>query len=123
MVKAGSRQENLSNSSVANFVAQGALNGTAKYSKDKIDELVDSFGGSLNVKVGREITQFTLSFESQFLSQAVELLSQIVLHPTYEATQHEALKSSLHKQASPLDPYVIATESVHYTAFRVFLDL
>ena len=123
MVKAGSRQENLSNSSVANFVAQGALNGTAKYSKDKIDELVDSFGGSLNVKVGREITQFTLSFESQFLSQAVELLSQIVLHPTYEATQHEALKSSLHKQASPMDPYVIATESVHYTAFRVFLDL
>jgi predicted Zn-dependent peptidase len=52
-VKAGSRQENLSNSSVANFVAQGALNGTAKYSKDKIDELVDSFGGSLSVKVGR----------------------------------------------------------------------
>ncbi len=69
-------------------MAQGALNGTAKYSKDKIDELVDSFGGSLNVKVGRELTQFTLTFESQFLSQAVELLSQIVLHPNYEATQH-----------------------------------
>jgi predicted Zn-dependent peptidase len=120
-VKAGSRQENLSNSSVANFVAQGALNGTAKYSKDKIDELVDSFGGSLNVKVGREITQFTLSFESPFLSQAVELLSQIILNPSFEATQHEALKASLHKQASPMDPYVIATESVHYTAFRVFL--
>jgi predicted Zn-dependent peptidase len=68
---------------VANFAAQGALNGTTKYSKDKIDELVDSFGGSLNVKVGREITQFTLSFESQFLSQAVELLSQIILHPNY----------------------------------------
>lgn len=37
LVKTGSRQENLSNSSVANFVAHGALNGTAKYSKDKID--------------------------------------------------------------------------------------
>ena len=120
-MKAGSRQENLSNSSVANFVAQGALNGTAKYSKDKIDELVDSFGGSLNVKVGREITQFTLSFESQFLGQAVELLSQIVLQPNFEATQHEALKATLHKQASPMDPYVIATESAHYTAYRVFL--
>lgn len=94
------------------------MNGTAKYSKDKIDELVDSFGGSLNVKVGREITQFTLSFESQFLSQAVELLSQIILNPNYEATQHEALKATLHKQASPMDPYVIATESVHYTAYR-----
>jgi predicted Zn-dependent peptidase len=53
VVKAGSRQENINNSSVANFAAHGALNGTQKYSKDKIDELVDSFGGQLEVKVER----------------------------------------------------------------------
>lgn len=119
MVKAGSRQENLNNSSVANFAAYGALNGTAKYSKNKIDELVDSFGGQISVKVEREITQFTLSFEPQFLAQAVELLSQIVLQPTYEATEHEALKVGVHARASPMDPYTISTESVHYTAYRV----
>jgi predicted Zn-dependent peptidase len=49
LIKTGSRQENLSNSSVANFAAHGALNGTAKYSKDKIDEIIDSFGGKLKV--------------------------------------------------------------------------
>ena len=87
LVKAGSRQENLNNSSVANFVAHGALNGTAKYSKDKIDELVESFGGKLDVNVSRELTQYTLSFESQFLTQAVELLSQVVLHPSFDAVQ------------------------------------
>jgi predicted Zn-dependent peptidase len=81
--------------------------------------LVESFGGQLNVKVDREITQFTLTFESPFLTQAVELLSQIVLHPNYEAVSHEALKASIHKAASPMDPYTISTESVHYTAFRV----
>jgi predicted Zn-dependent peptidase len=53
LVKAGSRQENLNNSSVANFVAHGALNGTSKYSKDKIDELVESFGGKIDVNVSR----------------------------------------------------------------------
>ena len=53
IVKAGSRQENISNSSVSNFAAHGALNGTEKYSKNKIDELVDSFGGQLNVRVDR----------------------------------------------------------------------
>jgi predicted Zn-dependent peptidase len=53
LVKAGSRQEGLSNSSVANFVAHGALTGTAKYSKDKIDELVESFGGKLDINVSR----------------------------------------------------------------------
>jgi processing peptidase subunit beta len=118
LVKAGSRQENLNNSSVANFAAYGALNGTHKYSKSKIDELVDSFGGQLSVKVEREITQYTLTFESPFLAEAVELLSQIVLHPNYDATEHEALKTSIHSRASPMDPYTISTESVHYTAFR-----
>lgn len=87
LVKAGSRQENLNNSSVANFVAHGALNGTAKYSKNKIDELVESFGGKLDVNVSRELTQYTLSFEPQFLTQAVELLSQVVLHPSFDAVQ------------------------------------
>jgi len=77
----------LANSSVATFAAHGALSGTSKYSKDKIEELVDSFGGKLDVKVTRELTQFTLSFESQFLTQAVELLSEVILHPTYEPVQ------------------------------------
>jgi len=53
VVKAGSRQENISNSSASNFAAFGSLNGTEKYSKNKIDELVDSFGGQLNLKVDR----------------------------------------------------------------------
>lgn len=53
VVKAGSRQENISNSSAASFAAHGALNGTEKYSKNKIDELVDSFGGQLSVKSER----------------------------------------------------------------------
>lgn len=117
-MKAGSRQEGLSNSSAANFVAHGALAGTAKYSKDKIDELVESFGGRLDVNVSRELTQYTLSFEAGFQSQAVELLAQVVLHPSFEPVQVEALKAAVHKGASSMDPYTISTESVHYTAYR-----
>lgn len=117
-MKAGSRQEGLANSSVANFVAHGALAGTAKYSKDKIDELVESFGGKLEVNVSRELTQFTLSFEPGFQSQAVELLSQLVLQPAFEPVQVEALKATIHKNASSMDPYTISTESAHYTAYR-----
>ena len=123
IVKAGSRQENISNSSVANFAAHGALNGTEKYSKTKIDELVDSFGGQLSVKVEREITEFTLSFESQYLSEAVELLSQIVLKPNYDAVEHEALKTSIHKKACSMDPEIVSSEALHYTSFRVHLIL
>jgi mitochondrial-processing peptidase subunit beta len=41
-----------------------------------------------------------------------------VLKPNYDATEHEALKASIHARAASMDPYVISTESVHYTAFR-----
>lgn len=51
LVKAGSRQETIDTSSAASFAAHGAVNGTAKYSKNKIDELIDSFGGKLFVNV------------------------------------------------------------------------
>jgi processing peptidase subunit beta len=52
------------------------------------------------------------------LTQAVDLLSEIVLNPTFDSVQVEAIKPQLHKNASSMDPYTISTESVHYTAFR-----
>lgn len=52
------------------------------------------------------------------MTQAVDLLSEIVLNPTFDSVQVEAIKPQLHKNASSMDPYTISTESVHYTAFR-----
>lgn len=48
----------------------------------------------------------------------MELLSQVVLQPAFDPVQVEALKATLHKNASSMDPYTISTESAHYTAFR-----
>lgn len=52
------------------------------------------------------------------MSQAVELLAEVVLNPTYDPVQIEALKPTIHKSASSLDPYVVSTESIHYTSYR-----
>lgn len=87
LVKAGSRQETLANSSVANFAAHTALHGTSKYSREKIEEIVDSLGGNLDVKVSRELSEFTLSFNNGNLTQAIDLISEIVLNPTYDQIQ------------------------------------
>ena len=80
--------------------------------------MVDSIGGHIGVKVSRELTEYTLSFEPQFLNQAVELLAEVVLNPAYDAVQIEALKPTIVKSASSLDPYVVSTESIHYTSYR-----
>jgi hypothetical protein len=42
-----------------------------------------------------------------------------VLRPKYDAVEHEAIKTTIHKNASPLDPEIISNESAHYTSFRV----
>lgn len=105
IVKAGSRQENLDNSSVANFAAHAARSGTSKYSKDKIEEIIESISGELNINVSREITSFNLTCDPSGVSQAIDLLAEIVLNPAYEGVEIEAVKPALHKNASPMDPY------------------
>jgi mitochondrial-processing peptidase subunit beta len=48
----------------------------------------------------------------------VELLGQVVLQPAFDSVRVEALKATIHKNASSMDPFTISTESAHYTAFR-----
>lgn len=117
-VKTGSRQETLENSSVSQFAAHSSLNGTAKYSREKIEEIIDSIGGNLKVDVTRELSQFTLSFENGFVTEAVDFLSELVLHPAYDPVAHEAQKATLHKNASSMDPQTIAIENTHFSSYR-----
>jgi predicted Zn-dependent peptidase len=62
-IKAGTRQEDLDNSSVSQFISRLALKGTSKFSKEEIERKIDSFGGNVEVTVTRELTQFSLMFD------------------------------------------------------------
>lgn len=50
--------------------------------------------------------------------QAVALLADVLLNPTFETDQVEAAKPSIHKNATTMDPERNALESIHYTSFR-----
>lgn len=52
------------------------------------------------------------------MNEAVDLLSEVILNPVYDATAHEAQKQTVYKAASPMDPIKISLEAVHYTAYR-----
>lgn len=45
-------------------------------------------------------------------------MSEVVLKPTYESVQVEALKSTVYNNAANMDPYKNTLQMVHYTAFR-----
>jgi processing peptidase subunit beta len=52
------------------------------------------------------------------LCEAVSFLSEVVLKPTFESVQVEALKSTVYQNASSMNPFDTTLQSVHYTAFR-----
>ena len=79
---------------------------------------IDKLGGQLNVKNTREITYYTLAVDKTQVSDAVALLADIILNPIFDATEVEAAKPALHKNAAPMDPEINSIESIHYTSFR-----
>jgi processing peptidase subunit beta len=87
-------------------------------SKEQIEESIDKFGGLFEVQVDREISRFTLFFNKNQLSDAVTFLSEVVLRPTFDSTQVEALKSTIYNNAATMDPYKNTVEMIHYNAFR-----
>ena len=52
------------------------------------------------------------------MSEAVSFLSEVILKPTYENVQVEALKSTVYNNGATMDPFTNTLQMVHYTAFR-----
>jgi processing peptidase subunit beta len=59
-----------------------------------------------------------LFFNKSQLGEAVSFLSEVILKPTFESVQVEALKSNIYKNAATMDPFKNTLQMVHYTAFR-----
>lgn len=118
MVKAGTRQETLENSSVSQFIARLTLQGTQSKSKSEVEQAIDRLGGQVDVSVEREVTRFSILVDQASVNEAVALLADCVLNPVFDGVQVEAEKPAVHKNASSMDPENNAYEQAHYTAFR-----
>ena len=77
-----------------------------------------SFGGEVEIRNTREMTYFTVFVDKSQVEEAVAVLADGVLNPSFETEQVEAVKPQIHKNASSMDPETLAHESIHYTSFR-----
>jgi processing peptidase subunit beta len=115
MVKAGTRQETLENSSVSQFIGRLALQGTQ--SKSEVEQAIDRWG-QIDVSVESEVTRFSILVDQASVNEAVALLADCLLNPVFDGVQVEAEKPGGHKNESSMDPENNAHEQAHYTAFR-----
>jgi len=82
-VGVGSRHDPSDRPGLAHFIEHLAFKGTTTRSAADISQEIDSVGGSLNAATGRESTVFYADVPADGLEKAIELLSDLVLHPAY----------------------------------------
>jgi zinc protease len=103
-LSAGSIQDPAGMPGVAQMTAAMLTQGTAKRSARDIAETIDFVGGQLSAEAGKDATTVTLAVVKKDLSLGLDLMSDVVLHPSFRAEelnrQRQQLLSSLTVQYS-----------------------
>ena len=88
----GSRHEPDRQSGIAHFVEHMLFKGTATRTAEDIAQAVDSIGGQLDAFTAKEYASYYVKVLDQHLPLAVDILSDIVLHPAFDEADIEREK-------------------------------
>jgi predicted Zn-dependent peptidase len=88
----GSRHEAETQSGVAHFVEHMLFKGTDTRSAEDIAQEIDSIGGQLDAFTAKEYAGYYIKVLDEHLSTAVDLLSDIVMRPRFDAGDIEKEK-------------------------------
>jgi len=80
----GSRAESSERNGIAHFIEHMVFKGTSKRTAEEIAQSVDSVGGMLDAFTGKEMTCFNAKVLDEHLPVAVDVLSDLVLHPRFD---------------------------------------
>jgi predicted Zn-dependent peptidase len=82
-IRTGSRDESPAEAGLSHFLEHLLFKGTDRFSSREIDETFDALGAEVNAGTGKETTSVYSRFLDRHLDRAFDVLSDMVLHPTY----------------------------------------
>ena len=82
-IRTGSRDEPLELNGISHFVEHMLFKGTTTRNARQFAREVDSIGGNLDAFTGKENICFNIKVLDENIAPALELLSDLVLHPTF----------------------------------------
>jgi predicted Zn-dependent peptidase len=88
----GSRHETAERSGIAHFVEHMLFKGTATRTAEDIAQAIDSIGGQLDAFTAKEYASYYIKVLDEHLPLALDILSDIVLHPSFSAEDIEREK-------------------------------
>lgn len=95
---------------VANLTARLLDKGTLNRSAQEIADEIEGLGGSLNINANHYTLQASVSLLSDYADKGLEILSDVVLHPTFPEEEVEKQKhqiiSEIHQRKSDPDNVV-----------------
>lgn len=86
-LKRGSRHEPEIQSGISHFIEHMVFKGTKTRSAERIAAEVDSIGGHMDAFTAKEYASFHLKVLDRHLPLAVDILSDIVLHPLFDSDE------------------------------------
>ena len=86
-IKSGSRHEDPHVNGISHFVEHMVFKGTSNRSAEDIARQVDSIGGNMDAFTGKETICFNVKVLDEHLPIAVDVLSDMVLHPVFDGKE------------------------------------
>ena len=84
-LKSGSRDEDSEFNGISHFIEHMVFKGTETRSAEDIARQVDSIGGNMDAFTAKECICFNIKVLDEHLPLAMDVLSDLVLHPTFDA--------------------------------------
>jgi len=110
----GSRRENPEQNGISHFIEHMLFKGTTKRSAEDIARSVDSIGGNLDAFTAKELVCFNTKVLDQHLSQAFDVLADLVLHPLFRPEDIEKEKGVI------LEEIKMEADSPDYLVHELF---
>jgi predicted Zn-dependent peptidase len=113
-INARSRSETPEQNGISHFIEHMLFKGTTHRSAEDIARSVDSIGGNLDAFTAKELVCFNTKVLDQHLSQAFDVLADLVLHPMFRAEDIEKEKGVI------LEEIKMEADSPDYLVHEIF---
>src|ERR1039457_1252921 len=113
-IDSGSRCETPEQNGLSHFIEHMLFKGTKTRSAEDIARSVDSIGGNLDAFTSKELVCFNTKVLDQHLSQAFDVLADLVLHPMFREEDIEKEKGVI------LEEIKMEEDSPDYLVHEIF---
>src|ERR1039457_2612541 len=113
-IGSGSRRESAEQNGISHFIEHMLFKGTTSRSAEDIARSVDALGGNLDAFTAKELVCFNTKVLDQHLSQAFDVLADLVLHPMFRKEDIEKEKGVI------LEEIKMEEDSPDYLVHEIF---